>query len=228
MTGDRPLMSVERLTGDAERLPERVVMVFDTSLVPRRGRRRRPDPFRGVAVGRGNPEVAVVAARGPGAPTAAVTIELLAHLGAGAIVAVGAAGALTDLPTGSVHVVGAAVSDDGTSAHYGSDLRPDGSLTAGLAAALDSETVTALTTDAPLTLTAADVARHRQAGDVVEMEAAAVFAAARRRSVRAGAVLVVSDHYGDDDWYLGDPPTVAAALSTAVSDVVGALRSLDD
>ena len=118
--------------------------------------------------------------------------------------AVGApAGSLrSGLALGSTVVVTDAVREEGTSYHY---------LPAGVPTCADAEISDLLlqsaavcgakpvcgptwTTDAPFRETAGAIKRHQEAGvAVVEMEAAAIFAVAQVRGVRAGVLVAVSD-----------------------------------
>lgn len=141
-----------------------------------------------------------------GAPAAAMAADSLAVSGVKRILVVGSCGALDPaLHCGEVVIVRDAFSACGTTAHYAPDAEQFGSdpglsgRMAGhlLASGIPVQPVSAVTTDAPYRETPEflDAWRARGAG-VVEMESAAVFAAARRRGVAAGAVLVVSDRPG--------------------------------
>ena len=60
------------------------------------------------------------------------------------------------------------------------------------------------TIDAPYRETVGAIRRHREAGvSVVEMEAAAIFAVARVRGVRAALIVTVSDELFGDEWNVG-------------------------
>ena len=206
-----------------------VVLVFDAGLVPvRRAPRskRDPQPFR--AVGRAAPGVDIVAAQGPGAPTAAITVEFLAALGVQDVICVGTAGALTPQPgiglDGSVGVVASAQSDEGTSQHYGGHRDPDPKLTSLLLERHPDTSVVALTTDVPFRHTPDRLASHRERADVIEMEVAAVFAAAKFFAMRAAALVICSDVFGQGPhWDMLDAHDVAGGLRNGVNTAVNTL-----
>jgi len=208
-----------------------VVLVFEPSLVPvRRIQRagRKPHPFR--AVGKAAPGVDIVAAQGPGAPVAAITVEFLAALGVRDLILVGTAGALSNDPgvglDGSVAVVTEARSDEGTSIHYGAHHQPNADLTAALQQNHPQSNVVTMTTDVPFRHTPERLAEHREQADVIEMEAAAVFAAANFFDVRAAALLVCSDVFGTvRPWYALNPQRTAQGLRNGVEAAVATLRS---
>lgn len=198
-------------------LPQSIILVFDESLVPRvRRRSRRPSshPFRRIA--ELDDGLAVVCAAGPGAPSAAVAIEFIAAFGAQRVVSVGTAGDLHGRVSGT-HPVGATVSDEGTSPHYGTDTSPDPSIVAALAEVTSNQPLTALTTDVPFRHTPTRLKQHRDVADVVEMECAAIFAVARARDLRAGSLVVISDHFEDSTWRLNDRTATRTRLDEAVA-----------
>ena len=138
-----------------------------------------------------------------GAPTATLVLEGAFVRGVQTALVVGSAGSIrASLPLGSTVVVTDAVREEGTSYHY---------LPAGVPTCADAEISDLLmqsaaacganpvrgptwTTDAPFRETAGAIARHQAAGvAVVEMEAAAIFAVAQVRGVRAGVLVAVSD-----------------------------------
>lgn len=139
-----------------------------------------------------------VQATGMGGPSAAIVISELIALGASRLMRVGTCGALDPgLRLGTAVLVSGVLCDDGTSRALSGcgrlelltagDPLPPGPLT----------TVTAVSTD--LFYDAEPrYASWRDAGaQVVEMEAATLFALARLRNVSAGCVLLVSDLLGD-------------------------------
>ena len=211
MTGEPSLTAramIEAVGYDLE-VAESVVVVYDPSLmpvarVPRRDRRRHP--FRQVgSLGDG---VDIVAAAGPGAPVAAITVEFLAAFGARQLVSIGTAGDLRRDPTSATRhgprVISHAVSDEGTSAHYGGNLTADPNLVERLQRCLGAPAQIALTTDAPFRHTPERLADHRSKGDLVEMECAAFLAAANYFGVSAGSVLVPSDAFDGETWQLAE------------------------
>ena len=159
----------------------------------------------GTAIGKtpdGGHPIAVV--RLPaGAPTAVVVLESAFVCGVQTVLVVGSAGSLrSGLPLGSTVVVTDAVREEGTSYHYlpaGVPTCADAEISGLLlqsAAACGANPVrgSTWTTDAPFRETAGAIKRHQEAGvAVVEMEAAAIFAVAQVRGVRAGLLVAVSD-----------------------------------
>jgi len=214
---------------DLELAPS-VLLVFDAALVPAcsttRVQRKALHPFR--QVGSLHDGVDIVLAAGPGAPVAAITVEFLAHFGARTIVSVGTAGRLSeqDSESTTVHnVVASAVSDEGTSGHYSTDLTADRALTAALAEIAGVAPCTTLTTDAPFRHTPARLNQHRQHAQVTEMECAALFAASHHFDVRTAALLTTSDEFADEGWRPLNRRVVNDALHEAVAIGTQVLRN---
>ena len=205
----------EGVTPEALALPPVLVATFQGASYRHLAARTRvtPPPVRqdgtavvgGTAIGKtpdaGHP-IAVV--RLPaGAPTAAVVLESAFVRGVQTVLVVGSAGSLrASLPLGSTVVVTDAVREEGTSYHYlpaGVPTFANAEISALLlqsAAACGAKPVRGptWTTDAPFRETAGAIKRHQDAGvAVVEMEAAAIFAVAQVRGVRAGLLVAVSD-----------------------------------
>ena len=147
--------------------------------------------------------VALVAEFGIGSPVAAVMLEDLVALGCRRIISIGTCGGMSqDLAVGELVVPDRAVRDEGTSHHYlpsGEPAVAHGELTSRLAAQLDRRGIdhrrsATWTTDAIYRETADEVRAHVAAGvDVVEMEAAALFAVGQVRGAEVASLLVVSD-----------------------------------
>lgn len=213
-----PLMRPELLLaqrGARVAMPGDVILVVDSSHSQGRGR-RQSGPFRKVVDRQGS---AIVQAVGPGAPTCAVTLEFLAFLGARRVVLAGLAGSFDPtLGVGSVGVISSAESDEGTSARYGGHRGPCLDLTDSLASL--GSAVSCLTTDTPLRLTQVDVDAFSTRCDVVEMEAAALFAAGHALGVATAAIVSVSDTYDETGWHLGDRSLANKALDSAVDAVL--------
>jgi uridine phosphorylase len=148
-----------------------------------------------------------------GAPVAAITLEVAIARGARNLLVVGSAGSLRDdLPIGAAVLVTGAEREDGTSHHYlpaGEAVEADAELCDRLEASAAGRGLRpvrgrAWTIDAPFRETVDAVRRHREAGVlVVEMEAAAMFAVARVRGVRAALLVSVSDELGHPEWRPG-------------------------
>ena len=148
-----------------------------------------------------------------GAPAAALSLEAAIARGVRDILVVGSAGSLReDLPIGSTVLVSAAEREDGTSHHYlaaGEVVESDPGLSDRLEGCAVERGLRPLrgrawTIDAPFRETVGAIRRHSDAGVlVVEMEAAAMFAVARVRGVRAALIVAVSDELGHSEWRPG-------------------------
>jgi DeoD family purine-nucleoside phosphorylase len=136
---------------------------------------------------------------GMGGPSAAIVISELAELGARLLVRVGTCGALDPaLRLGDLVVVSESLADDGTSRALGASGRlvPDPELARALchAATREARVGMAVSTDLFYDTSEDTVQRWAAAGAIaVEMETATLFALARRRSLRAASLLLVSD-----------------------------------
>ena len=212
------------LTPEQFALPPTLIATFQNGaylrLLERAGTEHRGRPrgsFGGVAlraqaVGAIGDSPVVVAQLGIGAPAAALALEESIARGVRHILIAGAAGSLQpDLPIGSTVVVDGAEREDGTSHHYlpaGHVVRADPELTAALERAALARGATPVrgrtwTIDAPFRETVGAVQRHLRNGVlVVEMEAAAIFAVAQVRDVRAAVIVAVSDELFDA-WHPG-------------------------
>ena len=122
-----------------------------------------------------------------------------------------AGGLLESQQPGDLVVCDRALRDEGTSYHYlppADYSRPDPGLTWEMAAALENlgyahEVGGTWTTDAPLRETLAEVEQHRAAGILtVEMEAAALFAAAETLGVACAAAFTIADSLKDGRWQI--------------------------
>jgi purine-nucleoside phosphorylase len=182
--------------------------------------------FHGVATGTVDNAPVAVAHLSLGAPATALALEELIARGVRNILIVGSAGSIQpDLPLGSTVVIEGAEREDGTSHHYlpaGHVVKADADLTsrleqAALARGAQPVRGRSWTIDAPYRETVGAVQRHRRNGvAVVEMEAAAIFALAQVRRVRAGVIVAVSDELFDA-WHPGfaDARYLAALLRAA-------------
>jgi uridine phosphorylase len=134
-----------------------------------------------------------VQSTGMGGPSAAIVVEELIGLGARVLLRIGTCGALTEeLSLGQIVAVEDAIAADGTSRALGADDRvePDASLTSRLGATR----VTVVSTDVFYEEREGIEAEWVEAGaQAVEMESATLFTVARRRGVRAAALLAVTD-----------------------------------
>lgn len=153
-------------------------------------------------------------AAGPavGAPMAVLTLEKLIALGARRLIIYGWCGSLNDkLRTGEALLPTWSVSDEGTSAHYPLQSRPESHKATRM---LLKEELTALglnvtagpmwTTDAPYRESKIRVTQLAQQGVVgVDMEFSALAAVAAFRKVELTAVMLVSDELWSGTWSPG-------------------------
>ncbi|MDQ3856561.1 MAG: nucleoside phosphorylase [Chloroflexota bacterium] len=152
----------------------------------------------------------VVARFSIGAPATAAALEQMIARGVRDAIVVGAAGSLQPhLPLGALVLVEGAEREDGTSHHYlpaGEVVSADPELTAQLEECARTRGVDVVrgrswTIDAVYRETVGAIRRHRDAEvAVVEMEAAATFAVARVRGVRAALLVAVSDELFGHTW----------------------------
>ncbi len=156
-----------------------------------------------------------------GAPMAVMALEELQRRGAREVVFVGLAGSLVPgLAPGDLLCPETGLSTEGTSAHYPGSLAPDAALRNRLLGLGRDEEIAGgaiWSTDAPFRETAGLVAARRAAGAVaVDMETAALWAAAAFRGVRLAALLVISDVVTEEGHRLGfRTPRFAAGLARA-------------
>jgi uridine phosphorylase len=147
---------------------------------------------------------------GVGAPLAALFLEEAIDYGCRALIACGGAGALdAGLAVGHPVVVSSAVRDEGTSYHYLAPSRVVETASAVVSAienvlsrsGVPFTTGTTWTTDAVYRETSDKVALRREEGCItVEMEAAALLAVARFRSVTFGQLLYAGDSLAGESW----------------------------
>jgi len=141
-------------------------------------------------------EPLTIMSHGMGGPSAAIVMEELCDLGLEIAVRVGTCGALRPgTGLGELIAVSEVIAGDGASAALGAGerLRPDRRLTERLRAVAD-HAGTIASADLFYDPDPARPERWRAAGALaVEMEAAAIFAVAARRGVRAACLLAVSD-----------------------------------
>lgn len=148
-----------------------------------------------------------------GAPATSIVLEENIARGVEEILIVGSAGSLQpSLPLGSTVIVTGAEREDGTSHHYlpaGEQVCANAELSDLLARSAEARGLSPVrgrswTIDAPYRETVGAIRRHRDAGVlVVEMEAAAIFAIAQVRGVRAGLIIAVSDELFGHEWNRG-------------------------
>jgi uridine phosphorylase len=140
-------------------------------------------------------ELVTVQSTGMGGPSAAIVIEELAALGARTFVRVGTCGALRHgLALGELVVATDALAFDGASRALGSGSRalPDERLTHALLAT-GARGVTVASTDLFYDAGPDRDGLASSGAEVVEMESAALFTLAARRSLSAASLLAVTD-----------------------------------
>lgn len=142
-------------------------------------------------------EPLTIQATGMGGPSAAIVVEELAQLGVRTVVRVGTCGALgSGVQLGDLIVAREVWGEDGASRGLGAPVvqKPDRALTDALAGAGDVLEAAVVSTDLFYDPDEGRTAAWAAAGALaVEMEAAAVLAAAARRGLRAACLLAVSD-----------------------------------
>ena len=155
---------------------------------------------------------AFIAGPAVGAPMAVLTLEKLIALGARQIIVYGWCGSLSKtLHIGDVLLPTWAKSDEGTSAHYPANARPEShaptrtTLNKGLTAqGLTTLSGPVWTTDAPYRESVARVNQLSEQNILgVDMEYAALIAVAAFRKVELTAVLLVSDELWSGKWNPG-------------------------
>jgi len=228
-------------SGNASLGPDSPVAAHAAPPMPPGRGAERPHPT-GIAL-RGESATGVVggtpvriACMSVGAPAAALTLEGAIARGVRNVLVVGSAGSLQrHIPLGTTVIVESAEREDGTSHHYlpaGDAVWPDPELTALLEAAARARGSSPIrgrswTIDAPYRETAGAIRRHREAGvAVVEMEAAAIFAVARVRGIRAALLIAVSDTLFDEWLPAFHHPTYVAALTRAADTAMDVAATL--
>lgn len=150
-----------------------------------------------------NDNVAIVHNFSIGAPLCVFIAEQLAELGAENIILIGIAGAIGK--TLNLHqkvLCTGAFADEGTSRHYVSEtlIKPSKELTKKLAPLTENKGYT-WTIDAMFCETKQEVNFYeKQGAQTIEMEAAGVFAFAKKRGLQAGAIFVISDLLNSKKW----------------------------
>jgi uridine phosphorylase len=144
-----------------------------------------------------------------GAPLTSIVVEDLIVMGAREFLILGTAGGLEKPHAGDIVLCSKALRDDGTSHHYLPESKfvlPEPGFTEALGSAMKEVGVSfrtgpTWTIDAPYTESRQELTRYVKEGILtVEMEAAALFAVAKVRGVKAAAVFVVSDILTEGGW----------------------------
>lgn len=193
--------------------PQGVILCLQPRLVEARKRDlRRVGGFFGdfFLIKKTHGALGVAAKFGVGAPAAVALLEELAAFGVQRFISIGLAGGLQEKARpGDILICQGAQRGEGVSQHYlppGWDVPASPYLVGRLAEALQADGQvftlgTSWTTDAPYRETRREIEQRRQAGaQVVEMEAAALFAAGLALGVQVCAAVVVSDLLNDSAW----------------------------
>jgi len=150
-----------------------------------------------------NDDIAVVHDFSIGSPLCVFVAEQLAALGVENFILIGVAGAIgKNLKINQKVLCTGAFADEGTSRHYVLEtlVKPSKELTEILAPLAEQKGYT-WTTDAIFCETKQEVAFYEKQGALtVEMEAAGLFAFAKKRGLKAGAVFIISDLLNTSKW----------------------------
>ena len=171
-----------------------------------------------------NDNVAVVHNFSIGAPLAVFIAEQLAELGVENFILIGVAGGIgKDLKLHQKVLCTGAFADEGTSRHYVTEtlVKPSKELTAKLANITENKGHT-WTIDAMFCETKKEVLFYeKQGAQTVEMEAAGVFAFAKKRGLKSAGVFVISDLLNSSKWdAIPDRKKSAQTLSKLMFDIV--------
>lgn len=150
-----------------------------------------------------NNNIAVVHNFSIGAPLCIFIAEQLAELGAENFILIGVAGGIgKNLKLHQKVLCTGAFADEGTSRHYVTEtlIKPSNSLTSELADLTKKKGYT-WTIDAMFCETKQEVSFYeKQGAQTVEMEAAAVFAFAKKRGLKSAGIFVISDLLNSTKW----------------------------
>ncbi len=174
--------------------------------------------------------VGLVGGFGLGSPVMAMVIEEYASFGVQRFISIGVAGSLQpELHPGDVIVCEEAYREEGTSWHYlppSYSVKADSGMLQRICKILSSRDIhvslgASWTTDAPYRETHHEANLFRKEGVlVVEMETAALYAAARSLKVQAAAVLIAADRLLPGGW---EPPKKIELIAKSQSKVLEAL-----
>ncbi|MES3516491.1 MAG: nucleoside phosphorylase [Natronomonas sp.] len=191
---DGDLADIALLPGDPDRVERIAAHCSDTEVV---ATNREYEIVNGEYGGRS----VTICSTGIGSPSAAIAVEELAAVGVETFIRVGTTGALqSGIEIGDTVVATAAAKDEGTTKRYESETIPAAADYDVLSALVDAaetrdapvRTGPIVTDDAFYAETEAYTEAWEEAGLLaVEMEAAAIFALARRKGLAAGAICTV-------------------------------------
>jgi uridine phosphorylase len=210
-----PLFTAAQAMKGKPRLPEKIIFVYSIRLERMIRKRLRLVGFRhpsGITASTNftkhmtrDKKLALVRLV-LGAPFTAIMMEEAIACGGKEFLILGTAGAINDnMSISDVVLCSKAVRDEGTSHHYlktSTYAYPDNGMTRKMSMALSKNGIefsegATWTTDAGYVETVREVKHYKKMGVLtVEMEAAALFAVARKRKVKAAAVFAISDILG--------------------------------
>ena len=171
-----------------------------------------------------NDKIAVVHNFSIGAPLCVFIAEQLAELGVENFILIGIAGGIgKDLKLHQKVLCTGAFADEGTSRHYVTEtlVKPSKELTKKISNLAENKGHT-WTIDAMFCETKKEVSFYeKQGAQTVEMEAAGVFAFAKKRGLKSAAVFVISDLLNSTKWdAIPDRKKSAQTLSKLMFDIV--------
>ncbi len=221
--------------------PERIILCFQRQpfdhLVKKYRGEKLPLSFGELFVLKGlKSRVGVAGKFGIGAPAAVSVLEWLSALGAKQYIVAGFAGGLLETQhPGDMVVCSKALRDEGTSYHYlppAEFSEPDGELTRNIRSVLANNGVAhdlgpTWTIDAPFRETLPEIEHHRRNGILtVDMEAAALFAAAKYLGVACAAIFAIGDTPKNGQWQIDfDRRALKQALIRCADTAVQTLRT---
>jgi len=201
--------------GRIPRVPRKAVLVYDSDLedaLLMNGGLRLSKRFKHLLASRvylARSRDTVLVRLAIGAPITALVVENLITMGAREFLIIGTAGGLKRPRPGDLFLCTRALRDEGTSHHYIPDspfAEPDPELSRTLSRAMKEgnlvfRSAPSWTIDAPYTESVEELNRYSKEGIMtVEMEAAALFAVAKAKGVKAAAVFMVSDVLSERGW----------------------------
>lgn len=214
--GFKPLFGAKEDVRPGIRIPKKVLFIYSTGGLQRKLREVMKLKSCDKHIGSGgawpgqnfitSDRKMLVVALPLGGPITAIAVDQAAFLGAKEFLIVGAAGGIgRSLSIADVVVCDKAIRDEGTSHHYVANSKysfPNSRFTRRLELGMRKAGVeyfkgATWTTDAPFAETKYEIRRYRGEGVLtVEMEAATLFAVAKKRGVEAAAVFTISDILG--------------------------------
>jgi len=212
-----PLITGEVIAAGMQRIPKKVVLIYSTKFESALRRSLRLSKH-GSMIGESSsfrprnfitPDGKLLVATLPmGAPCTAAAMEVAVACGGKEFLILGIAGSLKrEHSIADIVLCERAIRDEGTSHHYIRDskyVKPDKSLTSSLERGLIRGKIrfykgTTWTIDAICAETKEEIEHYKaEKVSTVEMEAAALFAVAKKKKVKAAAVFTVSDMLGED------------------------------